>query len=202
MSAASASVSGFANAGVFKPGGDVDPDLHQAGADEQDGRAGHDRRKEAMQLADQRAPGELHEAADHQRGHRGREAHVLRDGDDRTDEDVEHAHHDGQPGADEAHAERRDHRRDAAADHRSRHHRDPGLVGQVEETRDDQRAAHHRGEHHQHVLDPEERGLDRAGIVVQLVVELDESAVAVIRCPAASGSAGSAALCAHLPLLL
>ena len=83
-------------------------------------------------------------------------------------------------------------RGDAAADHRARHHRDARAFRQVEQAPHDQRAAHHRREHHQHVLDTEERCLDRARVVVQLEVELGEAALGAVRqCVASAAGAPS-----------
>ena len=70
ISAARPSVSGLPNAGVFRPVATLMPIFAEAGADQQDGGSGDDRREEAVQLADERAPGELDQPADHQRGHR------------------------------------------------------------------------------------------------------------------------------------
>jgi hypothetical protein len=93
----------------------------------------------------------MDQPSDHQRGHRGPEAYVLGDGDDRADEDVETPMTMGSRGR-QAHAEQEIM---VAIPH-------PIIVPDTITTRVSsdrlrdarrQRAADHRGEHHQHVLD-------------------------------------------------
>ena len=69
ISAASPSVSGLPNAGVLSPVATLMP-IFMRPVPISRMVAGDDRREEAVQLADERAPGELDQAADHQRGHR------------------------------------------------------------------------------------------------------------------------------------